>query len=260
VIPGQDSTDRQPSQGLSGRFVSLGDASPTAPATHLNKPLRKEIGRVRLALLAVGLLSVLGSGCNGVVLAGLLLAGPPTIEPDYDKMTKKSLRDKGVKVAVVCFAPDEVRLNFIDVDKDIAKYCAHQFNQHHIPVINPDRIQEWLDKHEDWDKPEEIGEATKATHIILVDVHKYNLFEENTHELYKGRAELLISVFEMQKDGSTEKVYTKEITCQYPLETPRETSEISYDRFRREYLARLSEEVGRLFYSHENGDDMRDVI
>jgi hypothetical protein len=260
VIRGQDSTDRRPSQGPSGRFVSLRQACATAPATRLNEPSRKEIGRVRLALLAVGLLSVMGSGCNAVVLAGLLLAGPPTIEPDYDKMTKKSLRDKDIKVAVVCFAPDEVRLNFIDVDKDIAKYCAHQLNQHNIHVINPDRIQEWLDKHEDWDKPEEIGEATKATHIILVDVHKYNLFEENTHELYKGRAELLISVFEMQKDGSTEKVYTKEVTCQYPLETPRETSEISYDRFRREYLGRLSEEIGRLFYSHSNGDDMRDVI
>ena len=229
-------------------------------APHLKSSLAKMSRRAHWGLFAIGLLSLLGSGCNAFILAGLLLAGPPTVEPDFDKMTKKSLREKDVKVAVVCFAPDEVRLNFIDVDKDIAKYCAHQLNQHNIHVINPDRIQEWLDKHEDWDKPEEIGEATKATHIILVDVHKYNLFEENTHELYKGRAELLISVFEMQKDGSTEKVYTKEVTCQYPLETPRETSEISYDRFRREYLGRLSEEIGRLFYSHSNGDDMRDVI
>jgi hypothetical protein len=217
-------------------------------------------GMASWGLLIVGLLSILGSGCNAVVLAGLLLAGGPTVQPDFDKMTKKSLRDKDIKVAVVCFAPDEVRLNFIDVDKDIAKYTAHQLNQHQIHVINPDRIQEWLDKHEDWDKPEEIGEATHATHVILIDVHKYNLFEENTHELYKGRSEVLISVFEMQKDGSTEKIYTKEITSQYPLETPRETSEISYDRFRREYLGRLSDEIGRLFYSHENGDDMRDVI
>lgn len=229
------------------------------PASPSSNRLRKSRG-ARWALLAVGLFSLAGSGCNAIVLAGLLIAGPPTIEPDYDRMTKKSLRDKDMKVAVVCFAPDEVRLNFIDVDKDIAKYTAHQLNQHHIHVINPDRIQEWLDKHEDWDKPEEIGEATKATHVILVDVHKYNLFEENTHELYKGRAEVLVSVFEMQKDGSTEKVYTKEIGCQFPLETPRETSEISYDRFRREYLSRLSDEIGRLFYSHENGDDIRDVI
>jgi hypothetical protein len=216
--------------------------------------------RIRVGLLAIGLLSILGSGCNYFILAGYLLGGPPSIEPDYDKMTKKSLRDKDIKVAVICFAPDEVRLNFIDVDKDIAKYVAHRLKEHHIATINPDRVQEWLDKHEDWDKPEEIGEASKATHVIMVDVHKYNLFEENSHELYKGRSEVLISVYEMQKDGTTEKVYTKEITCSYPLETARETSDISYDRFRREYLGRLSEEIGRLFYEHFNGDDIGDVI
>jgi hypothetical protein len=221
---------------------------------------RKIGSRLSRALLLVALLSILSSGCNYFILAGYLLGGPPSIEPDFDKMTKKSLRDKDIKVAVVCFAPDEVRLNFIDVDKDIAKYVAHRLNEHHIPTVNPDRVQEWLDKHEDWDKPEEIGEATKATHVILVDVHKYNLFEENSHALYKGRSEVLISVYEMQKDGSTDKVYTKEITSQYPLETTRETSEISYDRFRREYLARLSEEVGRLFYECYNGDDIGDVI
>ncbi len=230
----------------------------SARATRLRVP--NSTARLRVGLLAIGLLSILGSGCNYFILAGYLLGGPPSIEPDYDKMTKKSLRDKDVKVAVICFAPDEVRLNFIDVDKDISKYVAHHLKEHHIATINPDRVQEWLDKHEDWDKPEEIGEATKATHVIMIDVHKYNLFEENSHELYKGRAEVLVSVFEMQKDGTTEKIYNKEITSQFPLETARETSEISYDRFRREYLTRLTEEIGRLFYEHYNGDDMRDVI
>jgi hypothetical protein len=229
----------------------------TSPSS---SPARPVMGRARMALLALGLISVLGSGCNYFILAGYLIGGRPSIQPDFDKMTKKSLRDKGVKVAVVCFAPDEVRLNFIDVDKDIAKYVAHRLNEHHIPTVNPDRVQEWLDKHEDWDKPEEIGEATKATHVILVDVHKYNLFEENSHALYKGRSEILISVYAMQKDGGTDKVYTKEITSQFPLETTRETSEISYDLFRRQYLSRLSEEVGRLFYEYYNGDDIGDVI
>jgi hypothetical protein len=260
VISAENSSDRRSSIRQAYKLVSLGQGTTGMQAPRLNVLSRWVNGRIRLALVTFSLLSILGSGCNYFILAGYLLGGPPSIEPDFDKMTKKSLRDKGVKVAVVCFAPDEVRLNFIDADKDIAKYVAHRLNEHHIPTINPDRIQEWLDKHEDWDKPEEIGEATKATHVILVDVHKYNLFEENSHELYKGRSEVLISVYEMQKDGTTDKVYTKEITCQYPLETTRETSEISYDRFRREYLGRLSEEVGRLFYEHFNGDDIGDVI
>jgi len=199
-------------------------------------------------------------GCNYFILAGYLIGGPPSVKPDFDKMTKKSLTDRGVKAVVVCFAPDEIRLNFQDVDKDIANYVARRLFEHKASVVHPDRVQEWLDKHDDWDKPEEIGEATGATHVIFIDVHKYNLFEENSHELYRGRSEVMVSVFEMQKDGTAEKIYTKELTSMYPMETARDQSEISYDRFRRAYLSRLSEEIGRLFYEHFNGDDMADVI
>lgn len=200
-------------------------------------------------------------GCNYFIMLGYLVGGPPSVEADYEKMTKKSLTDKGVKVAVVCFAPDEIRLNYIDVDKEIAKYVAHRLVKHNIKVVHPDRVQDWLDKHEDWDRPEEIAEATGATHIIFIDVHKYNLFEENSHELYRGRCEVLVSVFEMQKDGGdADKIYTKEKTSTYPLEVARPQSEISYDMFRRQYLARLSEEIGRFFYEYFNGDDISDVF
>ncbi len=221
-------------------------------------PRRIRRAALPVAVILAGVLSA--SGCNYLILIGYLIGGPPSIKPDFDKLTKESLTDKGVKVAVVCFAPDEIRLNFIDVDKDIAKFVAHRLFQNKITVVHPDRVQEWLDKHDDWDKPDEIGEATGATHVIFVDVHKYNLFEENSHELFRGKAELLVSVFKMQKGDQAEKIYTKEITSLYPLTAPRATSEISYDRFRRQYLGRLSEEVGRLFYEYFNGDDIADVI
>jgi hypothetical protein len=221
-------------------------------------PRRIRRAALPVAVILAGVLSA--SGCNYLILIGYLIGGPPSIKPDFDKLTKESLTDKGVKVAVVCFAPDEIRLNFIDVDKDIAKFVAHRLFQNKITVVHPDRVQEWLDKHDDWDKPDEIGEATGATHVIFVDVHKYNLFEENSHELFRGKAELLVSVFKMQKGDQAEKIYTNEITSLYPLTAPRATSEISYDRFRRQYLGRLSEEVGRLFYEYFNGDDIADVI
>jgi hypothetical protein len=230
--------------------------------THMNarhsRPRRVRSAALVLALLVAAVVS--SSGCNYLILIGYLIGGPPSIQPDFDKLTKESLTDKGVKVAVVCFAPDEVRLNFIDVDKDIAKYVARRLFQHEIKVVQPDRVQDWLDRHDDWDKPDEVAQATGATHVIFIDVHKYNLFEENSHELYRGQAELLVSVFKIQKDEQGEKIYTKEITSHYPLTAPRPTSEISYDRFRRQYLSRLSEEVGRLFYEYYNGDDMADVI
>lgn len=241
--------------GLQEFSLQRGNAN-MKPRTCGRRPLRRAA-----LLLAIALASVLStSGCNYFLLIGYLIGGPPSIQPDFDKLTKESLTDKGVKVAVVCFAPDAIRLNFIDVDKDIANYVARRLFQHNIKVIQPDRVQDWLDRHDDWDKPDEIGEATGATHVIFVDVHKYNLFEENSHELFRGRAEVMVSVFKMQKGDQAEKIYTKELTSFFPLSAPRATSEISYDRFRRQYLGRLSEEIGRLFYEYFNGDDMADVI
>jgi hypothetical protein len=200
-------------------------------------------------------------GCNYLVFLGYMIGGPPTVEPDYEKMTKKSLTDKGVKVAVVCFVPDEIRLNFLNVDKDIAKYVAHRLGAHDVKVVHPDRVQDWLDTHDDWDRPEEIAEATGATHIIFIDVHKYSLFGKDSHDVYQGRCEAQVSVSEFQKDaGDADRIYTKEVTSIYPLEVPRPQSETPYEQFRRQYLGRLSEEIGRLFYEYEKGDDIADVI
>jgi hypothetical protein len=55
---------------------------------------------------------ILFSGCRVGLLLGLLIAGPPTVEPEFDRQTKESMTDKDVTVAVVCFAPTEVRTRF----------------------------------------------------------------------------------------------------------------------------------------------------
>jgi hypothetical protein len=216
--------------------------------------------RVMLLAFLLPTLSV-ASGCTYFILLGYLIGGPPTVQPDFDKMTKKSLTDRGVKVAVVCFAPDEIRLSYTGVDKDIAKYTANQLFKKSMKVVHPDQVQDWLDKHGEWDKPGEIGEATGATHIIFIDVHKYSLFAPNSHELFQGHAEVLVSVFKMQEGegAEAEKIYTKELTSRFPLEIPRPMSEVSYNIFRQQYLSRLSEEIGRLFYEYNNGDDITDV-
>lgn len=199
-------------------------------------------------------------GCNYFVLLGYLIGGPPSIEPDFDAMTNKSMTAKDVKVAVVCYAPTELKWDFDKIDQELAKYVSHRLGMHEIKFINPTRVQAWLDQNPDWDKPEEIGEALEVAYVIYIDLHKYSLYEENSQNLYRGNAEAIVSVHEMDEDGHGEKVYSKEILSQYPLRAPRSTAEVSYTSFKREYLSRLSEEVGRLFYEYYSGDDIPDAV
>lgn len=212
-----------------------------------------------LMCLLSGLLTT-SSGCNYFVPLAYLIGGPPSIEPDFDVMTKKSLSEKEITVAVVAYAPPELKWDFPKIDHELARYVSYRLVQNHIKVINPDQIQQWLDQNSDWNKPEELGRTFGCDYVIYIDMGQFSLYEENSTTLYRGRSESYISVFEMDKDKESEnceKIYSREVVSKFPIRAPRSTSEMALTTFKKEYLTRLSEEIGWLFYEHYNGDDMQ---
>jgi hypothetical protein len=204
-------------------------------------------------------LAGLASGCNYVVLAGYLLGGPPAIEPEFDQLTNKSMTAHDVTVAVVCYAPTELKWDSPKIDFEVAQYVTYNLRDHKVKVASPESVRNWTDRNPDWDTPEEIGAALGVTYVVYIDLSEFTLYEENSTNLYRGQAEALVSVYEMEESGEGEKVYSKEIISKFPLLGPRSTSEVSYDIFRRQYLTRLSEDIGRLFYEHYAGDDIHDA-
>ena len=213
-----------------------------------------------LPLLTALLFAVMLSGCNYVVLLGYLIGGPPSIEPDYDSMTKKSMTDKGVVVAVHCFADKTVLLDHSRVDRELARFVSARLHKHEIKVIQPDLVQRWIDQNPEYSGPEEIGLGVGATHVIQIDVPQFTIFEENSQDLYRGRSEVTVTVYEIDKENETgEPIYDKKLISRFPLATPRSAQEVSRQTFLVQYLTRLSEEVGRLFYEHYTGDDMSDA-
>ncbi len=212
------------------------------------------------AFLAMTTICITMTGCNYAILLGYLIGGPPSIEPDFDVMTNQSMTDKEVSVCVVAFAPTELKWDFPKIDHELAKYVAYRLVEHDIKVVNPDQVKAWLIANPDWDKAEEIGKALDCNYVIYIDMNDFHLYEENSTTLYRGRSECYISVFEMDEDGFGEKIYSKEVNSKYPIRAPRSTSEMSLDTFKREYLSRLSKEIGWLFYERYNGDNIPDAI
>lgn len=195
-----------------------------------------------------------------LLFLGLLIGGPPSKTPKFELLTKKSFTEKDAIVAIVCFAPVETQYDFAKIDRDIALYLSHKFKEKQIKVINPDRVNDWIDKHSDWDKAEEIGEAFKAKYVVSIDVNEFTLYEANSANLYRGRSELVVRVIQMDSDGTGEEIFKTDVASMYPLMAPKATSEVSYEQFKRMYLTRLVEEIGRNFYPHYNGDDIPDAI
>lgn len=217
--------------------------------------------RGNIALLALALAAVLATGClKEILFFGYLVGGPPSVEPDFDKETKKSLTDHGVRVAVVCYAPTKLKLLDEKVDEVIAKHVAYKLRQNQIMVIRPALVQEWLDEHPEWETPVEIGEAFKTKYVIFIDLQKYSLYEKGSQTLMRGRAEAVLTVWELDDMGDGERIYRREVKSVYPLAVPRSTYETSYSKFRKEFLDRVSRDIGWKFYERYNGEDMQDAM
>lgn len=226
--------------------------------TLLPQPIRKS-ARTCLGLLAACLLSMGISGCSQFVLLSYIIHGPPTIEPDFDAETGKSMSAPGKTVAVVCFAPKELQWKFPQIDDQIATAVAYRLGQNHIKMIHPDYVKAWTDAHPDWEKASEIGKAFDANYVIEIELAEFTLHEGSSTTLFRGKSEAYIHVVEMEKvddklTGEGERIFTKELDFEFPTRVPRSSNDQSLSSFQSEYLSRLSERIGFLFYERFSGD------
>ncbi|HEY3967786.1 MAG TPA: hypothetical protein VGM05_24705 [Planctomycetaceae bacterium] len=223
------------------------------PSRKLAAPAAARTWRV-IVLLAV----IAFSGCQSVMMLGYLIGGPPTVEPDFHKKTnKETLKGKKKVTLVYCYAPKELKFDNESVDYDLAKHVAYQLNGNDIKVVDPDRVYAWLDKNWRWKKPSEIGAAFKCNYIIHIDLMDYSLFEANSTYLNRGRADCIVNVIKMdedRKDGTV--IYTRPIKSNFPIRGPIDSNTMPQNEFKKRYLSFLSDEIGRLFYSTETGNDI----
>jgi hypothetical protein len=216
---------------------------------------RRPVWRLALLML-ISLIALVQSGCSTVILLGYLIGGPPSKEPDFNIRTKQSLSDKGKKVLVMAYAPTEIKWDNAAVDLELAKFVAMQLVRKNIQVIDPDRVYEWLDKNNDWDKASEVGAHFEVDYVVKIDIRNYSLYEENSSDLYRGRAEVLVTVIQMDEDKKDGKpIYNREIVSKFPTQAQVSVGDKTFAEFKKLYLSVLSNEIGVLFYPSYAGDE-----
>jgi hypothetical protein len=212
------------------------------------------VALIRFSLIALMLVMI--PGCNYFLLLGYLIGGPPQIEPLFEKETDKCMTDKDVRIAVVCYASDELKYQFDSLDHIVASRITNQLASKKIKVVPYDEIQTWLKENPDWDTAVEVGAEFDVNFVVYIDVSGFSLYERDSNTLFRGRCDAIVSVYEMETDGDGKRIFSREINSVFPLQVPRSASDVSYDTFRMEYIWRLSDEIGRLFYPYLNGDDI----
>ena len=154
----------------------------------------------RLAVVASLILST--SGCNYFIALGYLIGGPPQVEPMFEQVTKKSMTDKDVRVAVVCYADEDLKYECENIDHIIAHQVTHQLaNVGKVEVVPNDEVRTWMVQNPDWDTAAEVGAAFDVNYVVYIDVSEFSLYERDSNTLFRGRCEAIVSVYEMETDG-----------------------------------------------------------
>lgn len=193
-------------------------------------------------------------GCAQFALLGLLVGGPPHIEPEFDRETKQSLVGTDVKVAVVCYAKPELKLKYSKIDAEVAAYVTGLMQMNRIGVVDTDYIRGWIDEHPDWETAAEIGEAFDADYVVEIELTEFGLYEPHSASLFRGTTLAHVDTYQLNESGAAERIFEKDVNLMYPTKVPRPAYDTTELAFKREFLSRIGEEIGFLFYPSYNGD------
>ncbi len=206
-------------------------------------------GRSRRHSLAVGLLAVLAltlTGCLGTVANLMHAALGEMVPAEFDGLS-------GKRVAVMCVSasPSFGPTTAADmIAGEVGKQL--QRNIRKMTLIDPQKLQEWTDEH-DWNQNDylEIGKGVDADLLVAVELISFSLHEGQT--MFKGRAEVEVTVYDIQDDGK--RVYQRvPPLIQFPVTTGKPTTEISEPEFRRQFVKVLADQVARYFYASDLKD------
>jgi hypothetical protein len=184
-----------------------------------------------------------GSGCVGLGAQLIYWAkGGHKIDPDFDGL-------EGKRVAVICvsnnasYGPNS---SCAMLQRAVARQLRYKGDE--IDVIHEDEIADWIDTN-GWDEMDyrEIGRGVDAEMVVALDIEDFSLHEGRT--LYKGRATLVVSVYDMEDDGAV--VFRRTISdYSFPKNSARHTTEMSESRFRSLFVTVLSEQVAKYFCAY----------
>lgn len=162
----------------------------------------------------------------------------------------------GKRVAVVCNSSgDSLGPSSVSTQLSMALSRKLAGNVEGIQVVSQREIDEWLDT-QDWARVDAkaIARGVSADAVVVIDLNRFSLHEGQT--MYKGRAEVSISLYDMNAEG-------REIFRRQPplIEHPRMAGQpvsdlqMNEEMFRQKFIDVVTDEIGRYFYPWDYRND-----
>jgi hypothetical protein len=220
----------------------------------------------RRVLLFLGILAM-GGACNPLYLP-LFLTGKPQMTPaELYKLASKD-KKKEVKAVILTYMGLETRPEFIQSDRDIARFLALHLkklteeNEEKVSIVNPFKVEEYKNANPDWHSSHldlrEIGKHFKADYVIYIEVGSLSMYQPGSiGTFYRGQAILTVSLVNLNEEDD----YTlppREITFTYPREEQGGNEAVDADtppqEFKLRFLNALARRLSWLFADRDTSD------
>ncbi len=198
------------------------------------------------AVFSMALAALLLGGCIATTAQLLHVIHGLKVKAEYPGL-------KNSRVAIVCvsdassYGPNKLTST---VSQALASILAREVKN--IEIVPHAEIEHWKDSN-GWNEIDfvEIGKGLEADKVVAIEIGSYSIHEGTT--MYKGRATVKTTVYDIEQDGSIE-FSQGPAEYQFPKSHGRPSLSTSEQQFEAVYLGKLVENISRSFYDSERVD------
>jgi hypothetical protein len=200
----------------------------------------------------------LPTGCVNIsAMVSKMILGDPQIAASFRQRTGVTLSDKHT-VIVYCTAPTTVLDDHASVALDLQKQLSQQMGRRGIHVVSPNEVSRAVD--DNGGRADHAFLARKfpeADYIFTISLGAFDCEEPNSPNLFRGFASGMIRGYEAKGEEAGSRhaiqIFEQEFQVEHPTHpVPRDS--ISPSTFEKQFLDRLSNELGHFFYDFRTSE------
>jgi hypothetical protein len=197
-------------------------------------------------VMVVALTIMAAPGCVGMAAQLMYMAGLDKIKPECDLSEKR--------VAVVCVSSRSSYGSGNEAEALSRLISAIlQKEVKDIEIVPYREIADWKDNN-NWDETNyrDIGRGVKADMLIAIDISSLSYHDGQT--LYKGKADIKVTAYDMTKGGKVE--FSRDLPdFQFPQQGGRPVTDMAETKFQKLFLTILAKHIARSFHSYDKEMD-----
>jgi hypothetical protein len=212
--------------------------------------------RWSLAVLLAAGLAGLAVGCGDLGSMAYFLTPEQRLPAKMKHLANEDKKKKTPRVIILTYARLDTRAEFIHADRQISELLAGNLRQlaepkqEQIDIVPPRKVEEFKNTHPSWREMEvaEIGRKFGADYVIYLEINSLSMYEPgNNNTLYRGRANLLVSLVDVNRPDDP--LPQQNYVCTFPSEArgPVPVTDIEMVQFRQSFLSYVARQLSWYF-------------